>query len=56
MVPDRFLNVFGSSYDFIDEDSYHVCSTLMYIFQVVNDGENLLLSPMNDNKDDLNHL
>ena len=45
----------GSGYDFVDKDSYQVCSKLLHIFQVNNCG-NLLLTPPAKNSDDLTCL
>ena len=50
MVMGRFMNVFGSGYEFCDKDSYRVCSKLLHIFQVNNCGE-LLLAPPSKNYD-----
>ena len=55
MVMGRFMNVFGSGYNFVDKDSYQVCSKLLQIFQVKNCG-NLLLAPLAKHSDDLTCL
>ena len=55
MVLVRFINVFGSGYEFFDKDSYQVCSNLLHIFQLNNCG-NLLLAPPAKNYDDLTCL
>ena len=55
MVLVRFINVFGSGYEFFDKDSYQVCSNLLHIFQLNNCG-NLLLAPPAKNSDDLTWL
>ena len=55
MVPGRFMNIFGSGNEFVDKDSYQVCSKLLQNFQVKNCG-NLLLAPPAKNSDDITCL
>ena len=48
MVTGSFLDVLGSGAEFVDEDSYQVCSNLLIIFQVKHGGNLLLLPPTNN--------
>ena len=49
------MNIFGSDYAFVDEDSYQVCSNLLHILKVKHGGK-LFLEPTEKNSDDINHL
>ena len=50
MVTLRIMNVFGSGSEFVDYDSYQVCSNVLLILQV-NQCGNIFWAPLDDNID-----